>query len=41
LPLDGSEPDAKIETLSSERTLQVCLEADQGAFTGTGVARSN
>jgi hypothetical protein len=33
VPLDGFEPDAKVETLSSERVLHVCLEADQGRFT--------
>jgi hypothetical protein len=30
VPLTGSEPDAKVETLSMGRTLHVCLEADQG-----------
>ena len=35
MPLDGSEPDAKVETPSLERTLHVCLDGDQGAITGT------
>jgi len=28
VPLDGSELDAKVETLSLEHTLQVCHHAD-------------
>ncbi len=28
VPLDGSELDAKVETLSVERTLRVCQHAD-------------
>ena len=28
VPLDGSELDAKVETLSMERTLQECLHTD-------------
>lgn len=39
VPLDGSEPDAKVETLSLERTLHVCLDADQGAITRTVAPR--
>ena len=35
VPLDGSELDAKGETLSLERPLQVCIEADQGAINRT------
>ena len=40
VPLDGSEPDAKVETLSMERTLHMGLETDQGAITGTAVLPS-
>ena len=28
--LEGPEPDAKVETLWTERVLHVCLESDQG-----------
>jgi hypothetical protein len=34
VPLDGSEPDAKVETLLLERVLDVCFEADQGSISG-------
>jgi len=40
VPLDGSEPDAKVETLSMERTLHVCFEADQGAINRTAALPS-
>ena len=33
MPLEGSGPGAKVETLSFERALHVCLEANQGAIT--------
>jgi hypothetical protein len=35
VPLNGSEPDAKVETLSTEHMLHVCLEAYQGATNRT------
>jgi hypothetical protein len=34
VPLNGSEPDAKVETLLLERMLHVCLEADEHPITG-------
>ena len=35
VPLFGSEPDAKVDTLSTARTLYVCLGTHQGTTIAT------
>ena len=40
VPLSGSEPDAKVETLSTKHMLHVCLEVSQGAIDQTAVLPS-